>query len=179
MMPHCLTRSWKGATRSCHHHPRTSYPDTPVKNNKNTKFVISFHFVLSISFHLISFHCVLFIDSFIHSFIHTNISWVFLPGFSERWAAELRQGFPAKALWPAAYQVRANEDDNMLYSRTWILWATYHTWGARFCSSTGITCRNPSRIHHQETSPSRSTLFYFARYRPHEADKAVRCDTRN
>ena len=138
-------RSCKSTTRSCHHHPSTSYPDTPVKNNKNTRFVISFHFI---SFHFISFHCVLFNDSFMHSFNHSFIhsfvrsfihfilsfflsfhffhffhffhsfilsffhsfihsfiqsysSWVCLPGFSERWAAELRQGFPAKALRPA------------------------------------------------------------------------------
>ena len=42
-----------------------------------------------------------FLHSFIHSFIQSYISWVCLPGFSERWAAEFRQGFPATALWPA------------------------------------------------------------------------------
>ena len=65
-------RPSRGATRSCRQHRPKSSLHTPVKNNKNTRFVISFHFVFYfISFHLISFHCVLFIESFIHPVIHS------------------------------------------------------------------------------------------------------------
>ena len=80
-------RACKGATRSCRQHPRRSYPDTPVKNNKNRRFVISFHLISFFYFtssHFISFHCVLFIHSFIHSSIHSFIpSFLlsFLPSF--------------------------------------------------------------------------------------------------
>ena len=104
-------RASNGATRSCRQHPRKSSPDTPVKNNKNTRFVISFQFAFL--FHFISFqffslrysliHSFIpsFTHSFIHSFIQSYMSWVCLPGFFERWAAEFRQGCPATALWPA------------------------------------------------------------------------------
>ena len=66
-------RPSRGATRSCRQHLPKSCLDTPVKNNKNPRFVISFLLFYFISSHFSSFHCVLFIDSFLPSFIHSFI----------------------------------------------------------------------------------------------------------
>ena len=87
-------RPSRGATRSCRQHLPKSSLDTPVKNNQNPRFVISFLFLfhfISLQFFSLRFihwfiHSFLpsFIQSFIHSFIHSIIHVM---------------GVPARLLW--------------------------------------------------------------------------------